>query len=209
MSVFPLCDDLLVAAVVDKPDGRSFAELTRQFFGKPLSMNEAWQIVEAVEIGSSAESVASPRVTVWIGSVGYERHKDNRDFARMLSDAGVERLVDVRELPISRRRGYAKTALGEAVGNVGVEYVHVKLLGNPKPFRDLYKSGRADEGRRRYAAFLLAERQDALRELAVLLGSKRTALMCVEDDAAVCHRSVIIDALRNELGMELEVADIA
>lgn len=197
-----------MAPVVDKPDGRSFTELTRQFFGRPLSMNEAWEVVEAVEIGPSAESVAAPPETVWIGSVGYERHKHVQDFARMLSDAGVERLVDVRELPISRRRGYAKTALDEAVGNVGVEYVHVKLLGNPKPFRDLYKSGRADEGRRRYEAFLLAGRQDALRELAVLLGSKRTALMCVEHDAAVCHRSVIIDALRDELGMQLEVADI-
>ncbi len=77
----------------------------------------------------------------------------------------------------TRRQRSAKRS-----GNVGVEYVHVKLLGNPKPFRDLYKSGRADEGRRRYEAFLLAERRDALRELAVLLGSKRTALMCVEHD---------------------------
>ena len=49
----------------------------------------------------------------------------------MLADAGVERLIDVRELPISRRRGFAKTALGEALAAEGVEYLHMRSLGNP------------------------------------------------------------------------------
>lgn len=67
-----------MAPVVDKPDGRSFTELTRQFFGKPLSMNEAWELVETIEIEPPAEAVAASPETVWIGSVGYGRHKDNR-----------------------------------------------------------------------------------------------------------------------------------
>jgi uncharacterized protein (DUF488 family) len=49
-----------------------------------------------------------------------------------LARAGVNRLVDVRQLPLSRRRGFSKTALGETLHIAGIEYVHVKALGNPK-----------------------------------------------------------------------------
>ena len=146
---------------------------------------------------------------LWVGSIGYERYKDNRDFARCLCDEGVQRLIDVRELPISRRRGYAKTALGEAMAAVGIEYLHMRALGNPKPFRDLYKAGHVAEGRDQYARYLLGEQRAALGELVSLLEDKRSALMCVEHDPQTCHRTVIIEALREEFGLELDVAQIA
>jgi uncharacterized protein (DUF488 family) len=164
----------------------------------------------ATRTGGSTRSLATIRSKpLWVGSIGYERYRDNSDFAQRLADAGVERLVDVRELPISRRRGYAKTALGDVLRTVGIEYVHIKALGNPKPFRDLYKSGRAEEGRRLYERHLLSEGRDALDDLVPLLRDKRTALMCVEHDPSVCHRTVIVDALRDELQLDLDVAEIA
>lgn len=151
---------------------------------------------------------ASPS-TLWLGSVGYERHKDSAEFAQLLRTAGVERLIDVRELPISRRRGYAKTALGEAMENEGIEYVHMRDLGNPKPYRDLYKSGRVEEGRRLYTSYLHEEQRAALERLASMLPEKKTVLMCVEHDAAICHRTVILESLRSELGLVLDVAELA
>ena len=186
---------------------RSLAELTQACFGEALSMDEVFARVELVQLDDHASTVSTTQI--WVGSVGYERFRENSDFAQRLADAGVERLVDVRELPISRRRGYAKTALGEALQAVGIEYVHIKALGNPKPFRDLYKSGHAEEGRMRYERHLLTEGRDALDDLVPLLRDKRTALMCVEHDPAVCHRTVIVDALRDELRLDLDVAEIA
>ena len=50
------------------------------------------------------------------------------------------------------------------MADVGVEYVHIKALGNPKPFRDLYKSGNVEEGQRCYEEHLLGERRGALKE---------------------------------------------
>jgi uncharacterized protein (DUF488 family) len=134
--------------------------------------------------------------------------KRSAAFAQHLGGAGIERLIDVRDLPISRRRGYAKTALSEALADAGVEYVHAKALGNPKPFRDLYKSGRVEEGRARYREHLLGEHLQDLRELVELLREKRSALMCVEHDPATCHRSVIVEALADELEVELHVAEM-
>jgi uncharacterized protein (DUF488 family) len=157
----------------------------------------------------SHQSPESLTAGLWVGSVGYEKFKDSRDFASMLAAEGVERLIDVRELPISRRRGYAKTALADALAGAGVQYVHLRALGNPKPYRDLYKSGRVEQGRERYMRFLLGERRDALDGLVRLLGEKRTALMCVEHDATTCHRNVIFEALRVNLGLDLDIADLA
>lgn len=152
---------------------------------------------------------AALAASLWVGSVGYEHYRLNDEFARRLRDAGVERLIDVRELPISRRKGYAKTALCEAMASVGIEYVHIKALGNPKPFRDLYKSGQVAEGRENYEQYLREKQGDALRNLVPLLQEKRSALMCVEHDPAACHRTVIVDSLRTELGINLEVTEIA
>lgn len=147
-------------------------------------------------------------VSTWIGSVGYERYRLVEDFARLLSQAGVERLIDVRELPISRRRGFAKTALAEALAEQGVEYMHLRGMGNPKKFRDLYKMGHVDEGRAGYEQLLVKERVDDLRELAETIHEKRSALMCVEHDEAVCHRQVILGALQSQMGLNLEIARI-
>jgi uncharacterized protein (DUF488 family) len=95
------------------------------------------------------------------------------------------------------------------MADVGVEYVHVKALGNPKPFRDLYKSGKVEEGQRCYEQHLLGAGRGALEELVPLLREKRCALLCVEHDPATCHRAVILDALRGELGLDLDVAEIS
>jgi uncharacterized protein (DUF488 family) len=193
---------------------RSFGELTRLVFGAAMTVDAVFELLDVhVEAGRRAPEPTAPTTTrsaaqVWVGSIGYERYRVNTDFAARLRDAGVECLIDVRQLPISRRRGFAKSALAEAIAGVGVEYVHMRELGNPKPTRDLYKSGRTEEGRAGYEGYLLGEQHAALVKLASRLAERRCALMCVEHDAHVCHRSVIFDALRDELGVAVEVAEI-
>ena len=185
---------------------RSTAELTTALFGEPLTIDEVLGRLAIVD-PSGSPSQSSP-AGLWVGSIGYEQHKDHAAFARLVRRAGVERLIDVRELPISRRRGFAKSALSTAMADVDVEYVHIKELGNPKPFRDLYRQGHVDEGRRSYRRHLLGVQRAALEGLVPLLQEKRSALMCFEHDPAVCHRTVIVEALREQLGVALEVAEI-
>jgi uncharacterized protein (DUF488 family) len=187
------------------PDRRSFAELSKAVLGRSLSIGDAWEWA----MGDEFQSERHVDPGCWVGSVGYEKHRDSGEFARHLREAGVERLVDVRELPISRRRGFAKTALSETMKAVGIEYLHMRDLGNPKPYRDLYKSGKVDEGRERYTAYLHEEQREALERLASILPEKKTALMCVEHDASVCHRTVILESLGSELGLGLDIAEIA
>jgi uncharacterized protein (DUF488 family) len=98
--------------------------------------------------------------------------------------------------------------LSEALSAEGVEYVHMRALGNPKAFRDLYKSGRAAEGRRLYEEHLLEVGGEALRELGEHVRERRCALMCVEHDLNACHRDVVFRALADAMDGELEVAEL-
>ncbi len=52
-----------------------------------------------------------------------------------LTQAGVERLIDVRALPVSRRPGFSKTPLSAALAEAGIDYVHLRALGTPGPCR--------------------------------------------------------------------------
>ncbi len=67
-------------------------------------------------------------------TIGYEGLALD-DFMRALKKAKIDLLLDVRELPISRRKGFSKTALGDALTEAGIRYRHEKLLGSPKTIR--------------------------------------------------------------------------
>lgn len=47
-------------------------------------------------------------------TIGYERHFQLESLIEKIRGAGVRRVVDVRELPLSRRRGFSKSSLAEA-----------------------------------------------------------------------------------------------
>src|SRR3954469_10422212 len=98
-------------------------------------------------------------------TIGHEHPTDTTPVLEALRAAGVRRLVDVRELPLSRRRGFSKTALAAALASAEIEYEHVRELGNPKQYRDLYRSGRIDEGERLYRAHLHNGSYSALIQL--------------------------------------------
>lgn len=177
--------------------------MTTAVVGQAVSLAELDTILAQIEIDPNFALEQSDGL--WVGSIGYEQFPDVNVFAVRLAAAGVECLVDVRELPISRRRGYAKSALSQAMEAVGIEYQHRKGLGNPKAIRDLYKSGDVEGGRSLYRRYLL-EHVEQLRELQQVLEEKRCALMCLEHKQEVCHRDVIFAALEETQGLEIAVS---
>ena len=128
-------------------------------------------------------------------TIGYEDHKTPDSLTAVLLSAGVLRLVDVRELPISRRPGFAKRALSAALTEAGISYEHQRGLGNPKPLRDLYRSGRQADGEREYLAHLRNGSAAAVDALAGRLDETPTCIMCFEADHTSCHRALIVQEL--------------
>lgn len=118
-------------------------------------------------------------------TIGYATHTPD-SFAARLVDQGVRRLIDVRELPLSRRKGFSKTALSERLKLDGIEYVHVRAVGNPHRAQkhDIARCLELYEGHLRAAPLAISQ------VLALVLGAP-SALLCVEACAAECHRSVL------------------
>lgn len=138
-------------------------------------------------------------------SVGYERFPTPEGLRQALVDAGVERVIDVRDLPQSRRPGFSRRALEGLLADAGIIYEHRRELGNPRPIRDIYRSGDLEAGRASYRAQLLGERAWALDGLAAALAERPTAILCLEDDQARCHRGIIVEELvRRHPGVRVE-----
>lgn len=137
-------------------------------------------------------------MTTTVFTIGYE-FRDPPELVNDLVGAGVELLVDVRELPLSRRRGFSKTALRAAVEDAGIEYLHERAVGNPKPFRDAWKAGDTATGTAGYIAHLNNGSRTSVDALAQRVAQGRVCLLCVEHDPSSCHRSLLADALSERL----------
>jgi uncharacterized protein (DUF488 family) len=138
-----------------------------------------------------------------IFTIGYEG-LDLAAFTGLLARHGVETVVDIRELPLSRKRGFSKQALRHELQYAGFGYTHIGSLGCPKPVRNGY---REDGDWDRYTTgFMqhLDQQQAAVADLAELAKSTSCALLCYEADFNFCHRSMVAEAVRQHCGMEVE-----
>jgi len=133
-----------------------------------------------------------------IFTIGYEATTMG-EFLDALKQAGVERVIDVRALPLSRRPGFSKSPLKVALNEVGIDYVHLKALGTPSDGRSAARAGRQQELERIYAGQLeLPEaivQAEQMRELAT---EKPSALLCYEREPAQCHRSLLLNAAASD-----------
>lgn len=129
----------------------------------------------------------------YLYTVSYEG-QEIEGFLKRLLETGVKTLVDVRELPLSRKAGFSKRALAAALAVKGIAYAHMPQLGCPKNIRDRYK---ADSSWARYTHDFnnhLATQAAAVTELAHIAGATTTALLCFEADFARCHRTFVARA---------------
>src|SRR5205085_5132217 len=130
-----------------------------------------------------------------IFTIGYEGATVD-EFLSALKQAGVERVIDVRALPLSRRPGFSKTPLRGALEGVGIEYVHLKALGTPSDGRTAARAGRHSDLERIYAGQLeLPEAMAQSAQMLELAAEKPSALLCFERDPAHCHRTLLLSAV--------------
>jgi uncharacterized protein (DUF488 family) len=136
-------------------------------------------------------------------TIGYEGADVDR-FLMALKDAGVETLADVRAVALSRKRGFSKSALRDALASQDIDYRHFRELGTPKEGRQAARAGDGALMRRIYCDEVLtsAPAQDAFRELAALAGDQPICLLCFERDPENCHRRVLAQRLA-EQGWEI------
>ncbi|MCB5175562.1 DUF488 domain-containing protein [Microvirga lenta] len=140
-------------------------------------------------------------------TIGYEGADMDR-FLTVLQDSGVSILADVRAVALSRKRGFSKSALKDALAGRDIGYQHFRQLGTPKEGRQAARAGDGELMRRIYCQEVLDTQpaQDALAELTVLAESRPVCLLCFERDPANCHRRVLAQRLAAK---GLEIVDLS
>jgi hypothetical protein len=132
--------------------------------------------------------MSEPRLALY--SIGHSNHEWGR-FVELLTIHGVRRLVDVRSQPVSRYTPYfSYPDVGKNLGAKGIEYTFLgRELGGRPDGGEFYD----EEGRVLYdrwaASPIFRAGVEALIELAA---ESPTAMMCSEEDPAICHRRLLI-----------------
>ena len=141
-------------------------------------------------------------------TIGYEG-LDSRRFIKNLVHNGIDMVVDVRKLPLSRKKGFSKTALKEMLNGDNIEYQNFQGLGAPKEIRDeLYQSGNYSRFFEKYLK-CIADRQDLLETIHTLVNAGKTvSLLCYERNPEQCHRKVVAEQIKKLDGKGLRIKHI-
>ena len=139
-----------------------------------------------------------------LATIGYESQTQDAVIAR-LKAAKVATLIDVRAVAASRRAGFSKTLLAASLAAAGIEYVHLRQLGTPKPGRDAARKGRVGEMTQIFEAHMAEPAaQLGLARATAIAADRKTALLCYEADACGCHRKILAESIAEVLGCEIE-----
>jgi uncharacterized protein (DUF488 family) len=129
-------------------------------------------------------------------TVGYEGLTP-RQFFGLIASSKIGMLIDVRELPLSRKKGFSKTALAESCKRRKIFYRHMPEMGCPRHIRHEY---RQDGDWATYTSQFkihLSSQSKALAELAKLAADGKVCLLCFERDFNFCHRTYVAQGIRH------------
>jgi len=139
-----------------------------------------------------------------LATIGYEKETQGAVIEKLRA-AGVEVLIDVRAVAASRRAGFSKTLLSASLNEAGIGYVHLRELGTPKPGRDAARKGRVAEMHEIFRAHMAEPAaQLELAKATEIARAQKTALLCYEAAAAVCHRAILAEWICDTLGCGIE-----
>jgi uncharacterized protein (DUF488 family) len=140
-------------------------------------------------------------------TIGYEGMSLD-GFVAQLKNFAINCLIDVREIPLSRRPGFSKSGLAQRLDRENIHYVHFKELGSPKPIREKLKSDR------NYSTFFkemdkyLADKKEAIESVYNYVVNNTCCLMCFERLAAQCHRRIVARKIKERDGNGLRIKNI-
>jgi uncharacterized protein (DUF488 family) len=134
-------------------------------------------------------------VTVW--TIGHSTRALD-DFLGLLERERIERLVDVRAFPVSKRYPhFDRESLSASLAGRDISYRHAPELGGRRTApKDSEPSAWRNSGFRGYAHYMTTPAfADALAELKRDASRQRSVIMCAEAVPWRCHRNLIADAL--------------
>ncbi len=135
-------------------------------------------------------------------TIGYQG-RTLEDILSLFDRHSVPILVDVRELPLSRKNGFSKTALSSFCDEHEMQYIHFRELGSPKQLRERLRSDGDKAYFKRHFKKHLAGAISFLKEVASFLDNNSIVLLCYEADASDCHRSFVAEGVSKISGSQI------
>ncbi|MFC2169547.1 DUF488 family protein [Acidobacteriota bacterium] len=140
-------------------------------------------------------------------TIGYEG-REIEEFISYLKYFKVSRLIDVREIPLSRKIGFSKSSLKEKLASAEIEYVHLKSLGSPKEIRKKLKTDHNFKYFFKAYSSYLDNNQSAIEDVLKYITDGINCIMCFEKSPDICHRSTVVNKIKEYNGKELKIKHI-
>ena len=127
---------------------------------------------------------------------GYEQETIEEFVAKLLRN-GITTVIDVREIPLSRKNGFSKVHLQARLKKLGINYCHFPKLGSPSSIRNDLRSGENDylDFFKKYRSYVKDKRDIFNQTINIINKNKKTALLCFERNSELCHRSILASEL--------------
>jgi uncharacterized protein (DUF488 family) len=120
----------------------------------------------------------------------------------VLKEQHVCKLIDVRELPISRKKGFSKKSLASHLKSAGIEYLHLREAGHP------YHQEKQDLERCLQLYQWCIETHPELVALTTShITQQTTAILCYERRHSDCHRSILLQAMKHQ-GLIADIVEV-
>jgi uncharacterized protein (DUF488 family) len=140
-------------------------------------------------------------------TIGYEG-SDIDEFILRLKNQKIARLIDIREIPLSRKRGFSKNELKKRVESENIEYVHLRALGSPSEIRQKLKNDHDYNSFFEAFDIYLNENILTLNEAYKLVLDGLNCLMCFERLPEDCHRSRVALKIKEIDGNGLKISHL-
>ncbi len=109
-------------------------------------------------------------------TLGYE-NAAIEDFIATLKAVDIERIIDVRDYPLSRKKGFSKNVLRALLQANDIDYVHLKGLGDPKEGRDAARGGDHEKFLRIFASHM--QTAEAITDLETAIDLASSSVSCL------------------------------
>jgi len=128
-------------------------------------------------------------------TIGYEGRTLD-EFVAQLKEFDISILVDVREIPHSRKKGFSKIPLSRCLREYHIDYLHVQELGSPKRLRQkLRLDGDHNYFSDEYYKYIRS-RTKIIKDLYASILGKVCCIMCYEKSFENCHRNIVADEIK-------------
>ena len=168
----------------------------------------AEKILSSIEL-DAVETCRPKKTGSVLCSIGYEG-KSLEEFLNILIKQNIKVLCDVRKNPISRKYGFSKNTLMNALISLGIEYKHFASLGiDTDKRKELVTQADYDKLFSEYEKTVLINNVRDVDVLRNVLGtSKRAAVMCYEKSPAQCHRTRVARAVLNSGADKIDFLEV-